>query len=182
MLPFFFFFSKNKSYNDFFFFFISRVKPLHFLFRFYFNLHKTAYPNDVYFSENIFIIECIHVVLWIAFWIKIDPGKIMSDTPLTLMQTVKPISAQNRYKPIWHNPQTVAVRALRDTWTRWLLRVCSQLRIRCAHNHSIRRHSVIITFLAVNKLNRLSSPKYCLNVSPCIKHGTHFSLFQTHLL
>lgn len=106
----------------------------------------------------------------------------MSDTPLTLMQTVKPISAQNRYKPIWHNPQTVAVRALRDTWTRWLLRVCSQLRIRCAHNHSIRRHSVI-TFLAVNKLNRLLSPKYCFNVYPCITRRflEHTSVYCKHI-
>ncbi len=92
----------------------------------------------------------------------------MSGTSLTLMQTVKPISAQNRYKPIWHNPQTLAVRALRDTWTRWLLRVCSQLRNRFAHNHSFRRHSVI-TFLTVNVVKSPLAPTHYLSVSPQTK-------------
>ncbi len=103
-----------------------------------------------------------------VFCITIDPDKIMSGTSLTLMQTVKPISAQNRYKPIWHNPQTLAVRALRDTWTRWLLRVCSQLRNRFAHNHSFRRHSVI-TFLTVNVVKSPLAPTHYLSVSPQTK-------------
>lgn len=59
---------------------------------------------------------------------------------------------------------------------------CSQLRIRCLHNHSTRRHSVI-TFLAVNLIKSPLSPKYCLNVSPYVTKRDAFCIglqFMSH--
>lgn len=139
-------------------------------------------------ESEIFIIQCIQVTLWIAFWIKLDPNKIMSDTSLTLMQTLKPISAQDRYKPIWHNPQTVAVSQGFERCMNSLTvapRACSHLRIRCAGNHLIPQHSEsVITFLSVNKINTPLVPNilpWHVSMSKTRRFLQHTSVYSTHI-